>query len=228
MLDDDDSKVRRNLVVYSTAIIAAWFLGVSIQSLSKEFLPSSASFTTIPIYKIVLLQVAVQIYLSLRYRFSKYATDELDSFKQETAALFKIKAEKYIRRKVRNFRDNLTDKIFNPTLQGYVKDEEEDRIGFGKNNKLVSMQIDQIAFKTPWSGDIKISKELKTDDGGDISRSGGNILQFELVGKDKIYIKAFSIIHVILYTRGSINFLSPYFLSLSAFIIELQHLKDAW
>ena len=209
MLDDDDKKVRRNLVLYSTIIIGAWFLGISIQSLAKEFLPSETSLTEIPVYKITLIQIAVQTYLFLRYRFSEYAKNEFNDFEKEIEGLFQIKTEKYVRRKIRRFRAYLTDTTFNPTLQEYVKDEEENRSGFGKNNKLVSMQIDQIAFKTSWSGDIKIYKELKTEDGGDISRTGGNVLQFALGKPHQFYIRAKSIVHVIMYTSGATNYIFP-------------------
>ena len=66
MFDDQDDKIRRNLFVYSSLVISAWWLDISpiqIASSKLDFLSDvSAS-------KVLTLTLFVQIYLLLRYKF---------------------------------------------------------------------------------------------------------------------------------------------------------------
>jgi hypothetical protein len=70
--DDTDEKIRRNLLIFSAALVIFYWLGIEDTQLLEKF----SSIPKIPNVelKIDLLTTLILLYLILRYRFSKKAT----------------------------------------------------------------------------------------------------------------------------------------------------------
>jgi hypothetical protein len=86
MLDDDEQKIRRNLVVFSVAIIlVAWF-DIPITSLASSILRTNGSTPPVHISSLKAWWAALAIlsYLAFRFRF----TSEIEQMARETLDTF--------------------------------------------------------------------------------------------------------------------------------------------
>jgi len=70
MIDDVDDKIRRNLLVYAAVILATVWLGAPLWSMLSAIGLINSS---IPETKIIVVAIAIQLYLLMRYRFSAQA-----------------------------------------------------------------------------------------------------------------------------------------------------------
>lgn len=101
VIDDEDSKIRRNLVAYSAAVIASAFFQVGFLDLIKEFVPSALG--DIPAWKAIAGGLSVLIYLLVRYRWSDPYTERAKELHQHMAYEIGLIRQRYIARWVIRF-----------------------------------------------------------------------------------------------------------------------------
>lgn len=206
MLDDVDDKIRRNLLVFSFFVVAAWWLELPLEwPLSYR-----DSFNNVNRTHLLTLALAVQIYLLLRYRFSRATIKCFNEYKVEASILFRRKLESYIANKTTNFTKNLDSSLFSPRLQLYVENEEQDdAFGDGLHNKLVALKVTDVKFKDRWSGTVSCTRTLIGSSNFEIHRDGGHYPEF-IVGKSHralVWLRVLA--HIVFYTRGAIELTLP-------------------
>jgi len=89
MIDDEDTKIRRNIVVVSAGILLAAYLELPAAWLFSATLPPGTP--AIDQYKFWGIGFAILLYLGLRYKFSNEGTESIGSLTKE-ASLFRYDA----------------------------------------------------------------------------------------------------------------------------------------
>lgn len=224
MFEDQEDKIRRNLFVYSSLVIAAWWLDVSPTQVAQSQL---VFLNDVPVSKILSLTFFVQIYLLVRYRFSRLSQRVWREYKVEVGRLIRSKVISDISERLRYFDLNSESSLFKPKLREYLSNEEEEHIGKdGLQYKTTEMSLAYIDFQGAWAGDIRCSRVLTHSDGS-YSRGGGRFgLGFQYDEWGRFVIRTKAAFAVIFYTRGAIELLLPVVLGFaSALIICLQLLS---
>lgn len=218
MFDDVDDKIRRNLIVFSFFVLAAWWLELPLDwPLDKR-----ETFSNVNQTKFLWLALAVQIYLLLRYRFSKSSTKAFSEYKIEAEKLFRRRLETYIAKKITNFSKNLDVSLFSPSLRRYVEHEEKDDLrGDAEPNKLVAIEVKSINFEAKWSGTVSCVRTLFGSKNNEIKRSGGVEPIFFVHKFDQAIVWLKVLAHISLYTRGAIELLLPVALGIASCITIL-------
>ena len=222
MFDDQDDKIRRNLFVYSSLVISAWWLDLSpiqIASSKLDFLSNvSAS-------KVLTLTLFVQIYLLLRYKFSRVASRAGREYSVEVGRLINTRVRSDISTRLENFRFNGRCSLFSPQLSEYVRDAENDRVvDNGVPYRMHALSPSSIVFKTSWTGDVGCNYELIDPNSSFCSSSSGNRLSFDYGKWERFAIWLRATLNVLLYTRGAVEMLLPIFLGLVSAVITSYRL----
>ena len=68
VMEDTQDKVRRNLVVFSAAIVIGWFLDLKLTAITQLFV-STSDLINADARKLWIVTFAVLVYLFLRYKF---------------------------------------------------------------------------------------------------------------------------------------------------------------
>lgn len=225
MFDDQDDKIRRNLFVYASLVIAAWWLDISLAQVAKSQL---VFLKDVSVSKMLWLTLCVQIYLLLRYRFSRLSRRAWREYTVEVGRLIRRKVFADISERLRNFRLHAQSQLFKPQLRIYLDHEVEDHIGKdGLRYKTTEMSLDGVDFHDAWTGDIRCSRVLTHSEGSNAG-GGRNGLGFEYDEWERFVLRTKAALTVLLYTRGAVEMLLPVVLGLvSALIIGLQLLNGS-
>lgn len=224
MFDDQDEKIRRNLFVYSSLVIAAWWLGIAPLKIASSKLDFLADVSAA---KILWLTLCVQSYLLLRYRFSRLARRAWREFTVEVGRLVRSRVCDDIKNRLDNFRLNGRSNVFEPQLSDYIAREESERLGTDSSNyRMESICAGSIVFETAWTGSINCVRSFVYGNGSFGKTSGGFGLEFQYDKWAQFVIGSRAAITVLLYTRGAVEMMLPVVLGLiSAGIISFQLFK---
>lgn len=221
MLDDQDDKIRRNLLVYASLVIAAWWLDISLAQVAKSQL---VFLKDVSVSKMLWLTLFVQTYLLLRYRFSRLSRRAWREYTVEVGRLIRRKVFTDISERLRSFHLNGQSRLFKPQLGLYIRREQDEHIGKdGIPYKMTEMSTGFIKHKGLWEGEVSCLRELTHSDGSYSKVQGGFGLEYEYDKWDRLVIRTKAALTVLLYTRGAVEMLFPVVLGLvSASIIGLQ------
>lgn len=101
-MDDTKDKIRRNLVVFSAAIIFGWFLDIKLATVTRLFVPASG-MENVSAGKLWLVACFILIYLSLRYKFDDATNSQIASLFEEFQAQRRKYLSIYLQRKADHF-----------------------------------------------------------------------------------------------------------------------------
>jgi len=226
MIDDDNDKVRRNLVVASSIVIIFAWLGVSEAVLVEKLIGNQLALIN---WKVSVLFIAILTYLSMRYRFADSTKKEYGRLLSEWNAILANNIEKRIHQLFRIFTKKRQDiDIFSPKLSDYVNSQITDT-AFGERRDwhLILLQNTSIQPKDSWSGELGVAIDLGDADGYTSKRVGGNKIEYSFQGYERIRLVAISSMRLVTYTKGAIDFIAPILLTISSFIILFLRLaKD--
>lgn len=223
MIDDDNDKVRRNLVVASSIVITFAWLGVGEIVLIQKLIGHEVALLN---WKVSVLFIAILTYLSLRYRFADSTIREYGRLIGEWNAIVANNVDKRIHQLFRIFTKTPQDTVlFSPKLSDYVNSQIADTaFGEKKDWHLVSLQHTSIQPKDMWSGELNMAIELMSADGYTSSRTGGNNIEYSFTGFERYRVLVISLIRLMTYTKGAIDFIAPISLTTFAFIILIFRL----
>lgn len=223
MIEDDNEKIRRNLVFASSLIIILFWLGVGENILIEKLIGNQIVLTN---WKVSTLLIAILVYLSLRYRFAETTQKDFGRLLGEWNAILSANVDRRIRHLFKNFTKTQRDtEVFTPKLSAYVNDQITDTaFGEGKNWKLFLLEQTSIHPKDNWSGELKMAIELRSSDGYISKRAGGNSIEYSLNGYGRYFILTVSSLRLAAYTKGAIDFIAPILLAIIAFLILIARL----
>jgi hypothetical protein len=225
MIQDDNDKVRRNLVVASSAIIIFAWLGLNETILFERLFGNQV--TTIS-WRVSILSIAILAYLSLRYRFADSTIKDYGRLIGEWCEILANNTDRRIHSIFKKFSRTQKDvAIFSPKLSDYVNDQISDT-AFGEKRDwhLISLQHTSIQPKDTWSGELGMAIDLGDNDGYSSKRVGGNKVEYSFEGYERYRLITVSLLRLVTYTKGAIDFIAPILLALLAFIVLIIRLVN--
>lgn len=228
-MDDTQDKVRRNLVVFSAAIVLGWFLNLKLANITKLLV--SADISSVNTGKLWIVALVVLIYLFLRYRFDNLTNSQILSLHDELQTQKKNYRFKYLLRKINQI--NRTGKfspIFGTSLAESINSDKEEYEKEYSENVLFRLQI-----STPWSDKSPVASDKENDiwegtvgisetyfkEGAsrNLSVNSGKNHEFSIPLKGRIWIWIHSLIHVVSYSKSAVDFITPITLAFLAVAI---------
>jgi hypothetical protein len=214
---DDDDKVRRNLVVASSIVLLAAWLGMPLATLAERMLGvsagSPATFTLSP-SRFWSAALFMLVYFIVRYRFSSEARKALRAFRRERQLILNHKASRYLANRVsRLSRTGKDSIIFNHRLgETVARCIEEMNQNSGHTGPESSpwgkpkVTVDSIVFSKPYSGHSGLYLEWGEPRRG--SMAGGH-LAFEIVGAHRVWLSLVTTAQALTYSRSGVQYVVP-------------------
>lgn len=215
-IDDSEDKIRRNLVLISSLILALGFLGASEEAALQKILYPHFHVQT---WKVLALEFLLLTYFSLRYRFSVALSQALIDKRVEFDRLRLEQMMAYISNALNGYISIGVDSpIFIPSLsrriKKYIKNQGEDD---GRSYRLGNLSFSLTRQINEWSGEIKLDVELNERQG--VNQSIGDNLHvnysFRGIPKCQVLIKTY--LRIYLYSKSSISIFVPIFIATLAY-----------
>lgn len=217
MIEDDDDKIRRNLVLISSLILICGWLGISEVSFIEKFISQPLSFET---WRVTVLFLFILLYLTLRFRFADSTRKDSGRLIAEWNNIILNGIDSRIKKLFKAFTKKQKDtNVFIPKLSDYVKVQATDNVVSDRADwKLASLEATRVEAKEKWSGEVSMAISLFTDDGYTSSRAGGNTIGYSFVGYERYRLMTISFIKLVTYTKGAIDFIAPIVFAVTAFL----------
>jgi hypothetical protein len=231
-VEDTQDKVRRNLVVFSAAIVIGWFLDLKLAAITQLFV-SASDLNTVDAIKLWLVTFVVLVYLFLRYKFDAATNSQLTNLSIELGAKRRNYLSKYIVRKIAQInRTGRFNSVFGASLMDGVNREIEK---FKKSHsceiqfrlqinspwdEASSISVNFNEGKPLWDGTVGIAEEyLKAGSSQNLVISSGQRHDFSIPLSGRIWITTHSIIHVASYSKSAVDLILPIVVSGLALVI---------
>ena len=224
ILEDEDSKIRRNLVLVSGAILCSSWLGIQLTVFLEKLLPAG---TQVPDnWKFWVVELALLIYLGIRYRFSDEGSKYVITAKEELSTIRRHRATDFAQSEANRFtKTGIESPIFQGEMSGLLSDWNDGGAKgvAGPRPKMVLTLIEQT--DSPWSFTVGVSAFWETAGGGSTSTSG-NTLKVQIKGGVRRRIEFASCLHLWVYTESSIRYLVPVLLGLLAVLMVVANVAS--
>lgn len=218
-MDDDEQKIRRNLVTFSSALLLLTWLDIPFSALLAKLFEIKSSQPDD--WKLWVAGLTVLVYLGLRYSFSSEGrqyqselTKELQEIQgQKAFALAQLQANYFTR-------TGCEPGVFSGKLISNIEEKSE---GMGLQIKSSGRPKIKLSFseydKAPYK--FTMASELEWHLNGKLvgTFSGGYSIDVNITGPYRLYIVAASRIHAFFYSSSSITYLAPALLSLAAAVV---------
>lgn len=230
-MDDTQDKVRRNLVVFSAAIVFGWFLDLKLTNITKLFV--STDIGSVNTGRLWIVTLILLIYLFLRYRFDNPTNLQILSLREELKAQRKDYRFKYLLRKINQInRTGRFSPVFGASLAESVSREKEQYEKEHAQNISFRLHI-----STPWSDKspvapdeanaiweetVGISEEyFKKGASRNLSTNSGKNHEFSIPLSGRAWVRLHSLIHVVSYSKSAVDLIVPIALAFFAIVISL-------
>lgn len=221
--DDSNGKVRRNLLVYSFAIVISTFLNLSLLEHSKVL--GAIDMASIPPLRFWIVITFVLMYLFYRYWFDDKTKGAIELFKTE----FGSNQYLYIRRLLNNDIENSILKNKKTKYFNNFQELEEPRIvefnkEYGKPISVVSNTSPTFDDDSKWRGSMTNSYLIEWN-GNHYGKNGGNGCNFDIPLPVRYYLEIKILFKMIIYSKSVTELITPISLFYAALIISLKELS---
>jgi hypothetical protein len=206
--DDTAEKVRRNVVILSSAIIIAWFLNLHVDRASKLF--GVIELESTPPIKLWGLAIIIMIYVFLRYWFDEKTRSQKNHLYSELSIIKLNILSAYLKFEIsQSFKKNKAP----PSIHNFEELKKPDLlIRYENQESLSEVNIDLSIERNPeslWSGWVLPDYQLEWDKKHFSTKTGGNRYQFILSNNRRKFLELVSYINLFLYSKSSVDFLIP-------------------
>lgn len=227
-MDDDDNKVRRNLVVASALVLGAAWLQVPLADAAEKLLGIKPDGQTLSASRLLVAVIAVLLYLGLRYRFSREARHLRRAIRRERGLIHQRRAHKMLQRLAARFsRTGKDSLVFFNELHTAANRELSGRKKHGtwKEGMHLTIKVQRnLQFEDPYKGGFWPSYSWHNGPdymgGGD----GGSLIGFQFVGFAKLFLVMSVYIELVLYSRACGQYIIPIFTWVAALLVALWKL----
>ncbi len=224
-MDDDDEKVRRNLVVFSSLILASTWLGHPELWLVTQLLTPDAGRP--PAWKVTTLALAVLVYLTARYWFSPAHEAARSTMSHDWDRIKNRIRNQTIVRGVENFHVKRKQLSFISTdMDEYVRDQGVKWGGSQLKEFRLRFSAVHIQPRGEWAGELQTTREISSDTRTGLA-SGGILLPYEFPIGMRRSIRLRAAINQLFYSRTAVEYFTPIALSASAFVVLTYRLATA-
>lgn len=216
-MEDEDSKVRRNLVMVSSTILLAAWLGIPISRLLEKALPGSG--VTQEPWRFWVAEFAVLIYLAVRYRFAEEGWNYQTTGKAEFETILRQKILQLAQERADSFTKNgeessiFQGQLVNSVAEASVRPDSTTRQG--RPRVFVTLYEHK---NPPWEFVVGVSFNWYGTDGSLEGSHSGKPIEVLIYGLDRIQINFKSRLHFWTYSSASIQYLIPVILGLTAVV----------
>lgn len=218
-MDDDDLKIRRNLVMFSAAVLLLAWLDIPFSSLLAKLIeyPPHRSDNV----RLWTAGLAILLYLGVRYSFSADGNQYRDEVKREINRHLVDKAMTLVRWQANYFTwTGREPQVFSGNLTSYIQergDGVEDSIqGCGRPKIELSMAD---YGNAPWRFSVGSVVTWYRGEKQAASVAGGYGIDVSIRGIDKFLILTSAYLHVLLYSASSVKYLAPVALGFGASVL---------
>jgi hypothetical protein len=229
--DDEDEKIRRNLVAASfLTIVSAWFdipfIKLAIKALDSDVV-------AIPEWRLWVAGLSVFAYLLYRYRFSKEGNAYVYAVLEEVRKQHFLKVGSFVERQAQRFeRTGAEHKIFGGALSSYLasakeewqSDHPEDA---GKGNTTLSVVIHE-RKSTIWDMTISIRVNRKLVNGVTLKKE----LQAVPLSKPTVRLSwamsSFAWLHTLGFSEASVRNVIPVWMATVAIFVFIWRICQGY
>lgn len=245
-MDDEDSKVRRNLVLACTLVVLAWWLGIPFDKVSDRFLGFAPSAKTFE-WRVWFAAALALIYFALRFRFSEDHQKAVLAYAADRKSCSSAILRWWIRRETTMF-VRFSDRTPMPVMGSAFKTFAHAAIkgiqrAYGDEQlpaKLTRILVSDAAFKTVSinngeygipqykSGQVNVQFFIRTNRGEDPSREGAQPLGFELelFGRGIAWFATQAA--VVVYSKSGTGLLLPWMMTVVAAGLACWKIFSTW
>lgn len=215
-MDDDESKIRRNLILFSSAVLILAWLGIPFSALIGKLVEARPQH--LDDSKLWATGLAVLAYLAIRYRFSPEGEKFREVMKTDRDRLLLDKALALAQRQANYFtRTGCEPSVFSGNLIQHVADMSADMGDHIKNcgRPMIMLSISDYR-DAPWDFSM-VSDMMWFSEGEKVaSTSGGSNIDVKIAGSYRLFVEAFAQLHALTYSASAIKYLAPVLLGLAA------------
>ncbi|HSI42838.1 MAG TPA: hypothetical protein VK949_00715 [Methylotenera sp.] len=226
-IDDSSEKVRRNVLIFSFAIVVSSYLNLTFQKQGKIF--SAIEFDNVSPFKFWIVITGVLIYLFYRYWFDTQTSVSIDLCKSEYSSL-----------RYKNIKNILTEDIrksfSNIHAPKYIDDFAELSVDHVKNNNdhfgrplrvksNLNIELDQ---GSPWAGILGIDYEIDWKEKAHYAKGGGYRYRYRIAKSRQILTRIKSLTRLSVYSKSISDLITPLLLTMIAFLICIKQLIHNW
>lgn len=227
--DDDDSKIRRNLVVYSALVLTLAWLELPLGMILELVLPEG--FSRPPDYKLWTLGFVILAYLGIRFSFAAEARNFRDSAERTAKNLQLYKCRKlvyfasYLYTQI-----GLDSHVIPGGFDAFLKRIDPRIIPEGE----VKLKRPRLQFAIsiregePWNYDTTVKVVWGKQGRFSAVQSGGIAAQVEIQGLVKFIALIWARTHAWTYTEHAIQYLAPIFFGLAATLVLWSRVVQAY
>ncbi|QOF76078.1 hypothetical protein [Variovorax sp. 38R] len=238
-MDDEDSKIRRNLVAACMLILLAGWLRAPLDVLSEQLLklkPVGPDFA----WRVWIAAGAALVYFALRFRFSSENLDALHPLEVEYFTVEKRIVASYLARRMAKFvRVGAARPLDTGALSMFVEaqrrgiEQTQGGNGNAKLQRITVAQTGRAARQGGQAGERASLKFVEADLTIWFSSNGGlatNVvtLGFELPAWVVARIKLNTLAWMLMYSKASTQILLPWILSACAFLLVVYKVYRTW
>ena len=218
-MDDDDQKIRRNLVTYSSALLLLTWLGIPFSALLGKLFEIKSSQPED--WKLWTAGLVVLVYLGIRYSFSaegqKYQNElrrDLEIIEVDTAIALAKQQANYFTRTGRE------PAVFSGKLISHIEEKSTGMGDVPKRGGRPKIELSMNEYgKAPYKFTMASELVWRLDGKHLGSSSGGSSVDIKITGVYRLYVLTVSRLHAFFYSSSSINYLAPVLLSLIAAVV---------
>ncbi len=238
-MDDIDTKVRRNLVVFSAAICIGWFLDIKHPVISGFFISASGlEFGNATKFWIVVFLVL--LYLFQRYWFTTDASQISSFLIEEYNSLRHTYLAKYLQQKASRYvRTGRHGPYSEASLQEFIDQQKNYYKGQGVGDEfslrdlLITLPLPdenpaRVVYKEhsvsrTWNGRVTTTYTFQrnSEPSNYSSVSGGHALDYAIPLPGRLWISSCAFARAAFFSKSSIEFLIPIILAVFAGLISI-------
>ena len=233
-MDDEDSKVRRNLVVACTVVLLAWWLGIPFDKVSDRFLGFAPTAKTFE-WRVWFAAAVALLYFAWRFRFSDDHKEAVKAYAKDRQDRSVAMLTWWARREIAMF-VRVGDRMPMPLMGSAFKTIAHAAVkgiqrAYGDENmpaKLTRAFVGDAAFQNVSvnngeygvpqyrSGIVRVQFFIRTARGEDPSRDGAQALGVELAPLGRAIAWLGTQVCVLVYSNSGTRLLLPWAMALAA------------
>lgn len=229
-MEDEDDKIRRNLVALSTIILIAAWLEIPFSAVVTKFVDGAHVF--LDPYRLWCVGFALLIYLGLRYRFSPEGARYDSAIKADLSRVRLDMALNLVQRQVNNFvKTGAEPEVLLDSLKQISK-ENAARLGRRKHDgsdegpSQVSVTLAN-PDGLPWGFMVSLTWAWNGEN-GPAGSGGGQRVGVKITGRHQMFLAVTSLLRTWIWSESSVRHLAPAALSLSAAIVLFSKVVVAY
>jgi hypothetical protein len=220
---DEDDKVRRNLVMFSAAILLVAWLDVPIQGILQETLKFKTDVAQGRTWAAALVILA---YLLLRYRFSEDAQSLVGGMDREFGGEVYTRVSKYATtRGEKRFADGAPDVAFGERMR-IVRETFQAEFPHEYEAAKWDMEVDPRDVASYWSGTVVVTVYAGTEP-EERKHLRSYPVTYKMPFMRRVPLALWAFCRSWVYSETSINYLTPVLMGVVAMIVVVWKLTVA-